>query len=212
MSARSRSFAPGGADAGAHQQDRGQHGKAEQRQRRGQNRDFLAIEVEQGRDRVAEAKSAAKAGRARGSALRGESDQAVACQRSARQQRPTHRPDYARHHLPQERIDSARAHFPTARESIDNIAKRTRRVRVQTVNGNRAGEKTVWPRNANNKPHSPEPDSPQICRQLPVVNCIFITVMMSFSCVASSVVRFTSSAPCKAPKTNRASLAAGARA
>ena len=48
-------FALRGADAGVHQQDRGQHGKAEQGERRGQHRDFLPVEVEQGRDRVEEA-------------------------------------------------------------------------------------------------------------------------------------------------------------
>ena len=40
------------ADAGAHQQDRRHHGKAEQRQRRGQHRDFLAIEAEIARDHI----------------------------------------------------------------------------------------------------------------------------------------------------------------
>jgi hypothetical protein len=33
-------------------------------------------------------------------------------------------------------------HFPTAHESKDNIAKRTPGVRVQTVNGTLAGEKS----------------------------------------------------------------------
>jgi hypothetical protein len=37
----------GGPDARPHQQDRSHHGKAEQRQRRGQRRKFLVIEVEQ---------------------------------------------------------------------------------------------------------------------------------------------------------------------
>ena len=39
-------LASGGADAGAHQEDRRHHGEAEQRQRRGQHREFLAIEIE----------------------------------------------------------------------------------------------------------------------------------------------------------------------
>ena len=46
------SFGPGGANARAHQQDRGHHGKAEQRQRRRQHREFLVIEVEPGRNRL----------------------------------------------------------------------------------------------------------------------------------------------------------------
>ena len=45
-------FGPRGADAGAHQQDCSDDGKAEQRQRGGQNREFLMIEVEPGRNRI----------------------------------------------------------------------------------------------------------------------------------------------------------------
>jgi hypothetical protein len=37
-------------------------------------------------------------------------------------------------------------HFPTAHESKDNIAKRTPGVRVQTVNGTPAGEKSGFAR------------------------------------------------------------------
>ena len=54
MSARSRSFGPGRLDARAHQQDRRHHGKAEQRQRRRQYREFLVIEVEPGRNHLRE--------------------------------------------------------------------------------------------------------------------------------------------------------------
>ena len=52
MSERSRASHSGGPDARAHQQDRRHHGKAEQRQRRRQHREFLVIEVEQGRNRL----------------------------------------------------------------------------------------------------------------------------------------------------------------
>ena len=45
-------FVARGAQPGAHQKDRRHHGKAEQRQRGGQNREFLVIEVEPGRNRV----------------------------------------------------------------------------------------------------------------------------------------------------------------
>ena len=54
MSARSRASLRGRADARAHQQDRGDHRKAEQRQRGGQDHEFLAIEIEPGRDRLHE--------------------------------------------------------------------------------------------------------------------------------------------------------------
>ena len=53
----------GGADPGAHQQDRRHHRKAEQRQRRRQHRDFLTIEIEEGRNRMLDdGKSLASAG------------------------------------------------------------------------------------------------------------------------------------------------------
>jgi hypothetical protein len=55
-----------------------------------------------------------------------------------------------------EKHEFARGNFPTAHESSDNIANGTPGVRVQTVNGNRVGEKSR-PRAvscANNKPKS----------------------------------------------------------
>ena len=85
-------FAFRGADAGVHQQDRRQHGKAKQGQRRGQHRHFLPVELEQGRDRGEEAGIGGPGGRREGQCAGGESDHAIACQRRARQQRPTHRP------------------------------------------------------------------------------------------------------------------------
>ncbi len=45
-------FGPGGVDARAHQQDRRQHGKADQRQCRRQHRGFLMIEAEPGGNRL----------------------------------------------------------------------------------------------------------------------------------------------------------------
>ena len=52
ISARSRNSLRAARTPGAHQQDRRDHRKAEQRQRGGQNREFLVIEVEPGRNRV----------------------------------------------------------------------------------------------------------------------------------------------------------------
>ncbi len=73
-------FALRGADAGVHQQDRRQHGKAEQRQRCGQDRDFLAVEVEQGREGIQEGGVGGPGGRGEGQRAGGERDQAVAHQ------------------------------------------------------------------------------------------------------------------------------------
>ena len=71
---------PGRPDAGAHQQDRGHHGKAEQGERRRQRREFLVIEVEPGRNRLRDGQFAGKRGfRQRGQGG-GERHQAVARQ------------------------------------------------------------------------------------------------------------------------------------
>ena len=67
-------------------------------------------------------------------------DQAVARQRCARQQRPTHRHDHARHRLPQTARHCARR-VPAVRESNDNIPSGSRPVRVQTVNAKSHREK-----------------------------------------------------------------------
>ena len=47
-------FGAGGANAGAHQENRGDDGETEQRQRRGQHREFLMVEVRPGRNQLRE--------------------------------------------------------------------------------------------------------------------------------------------------------------
>ena len=59
-------FDPGGPNPGSHQQDRGHDGKAEQRQRCRQHREFLMIEVEPGRNRLLKRQIAGKGGVRRG--------------------------------------------------------------------------------------------------------------------------------------------------
>ena len=56
-------FVVGGADARAHQQDRGDHGKAEHGQCRGQHRHLLAVEIEECRQRLFQQLQIAGAGR-----------------------------------------------------------------------------------------------------------------------------------------------------
>ena len=52
----------GRLEAGAHHQDRGHDGKAEQRQCGGKDRDFLMIEVEPGRNRLGQRQIAGESG------------------------------------------------------------------------------------------------------------------------------------------------------
>ncbi len=80
MSVRRRTLGSGRPDPGTHQQDRGHDGKAEQRERRRQHREFLVIEVEPGRNRLRDGQFAGNSGfRQRGQGG-GERDQAVARQ------------------------------------------------------------------------------------------------------------------------------------
>ena len=71
---------PSRAQPRAHQQDRGHHRKAEQRQRRGQDRDFLVVEIEECRDHLPERQIAGISRRDRHQRGGAKSDQAVACQ------------------------------------------------------------------------------------------------------------------------------------
>ena len=73
-------FGAGRADPGAHQEDCGHHGKADQGERRRQRREFLVIEVEPGRNHLRDGQVAGNSGfRQRGQGG-GERDQAVARQ------------------------------------------------------------------------------------------------------------------------------------
>ena len=67
-----------GPNARAHQQDRRQHGKAEQRQRRRQRGKFLVIEVEQGRNRLRNGQVSGRSGFRKGGQGGGERHHAVA--------------------------------------------------------------------------------------------------------------------------------------
>jgi hypothetical protein len=62
------------------------------------------------------------------------------CEERARQQGPAHRRDYARHDYPNPH-DIKPGESPAVRESSNNIAKGTQRVRVQIVNVNPAIKK-----------------------------------------------------------------------
>ena len=73
-------LAAGRAHAGAHQKDRRHHGKPEQRQRGGQNSEFLMVEVEPGRNGVRDGEFAGGGGSERQQKSGGESAQAVARQ------------------------------------------------------------------------------------------------------------------------------------
>jgi hypothetical protein len=81
------------AHARAHQQDRGHDREAEQRERGGQHREFLPVEVQHYGKCVDEVGSLSR--RSRQQRRESASQQAVARQRCARQQRPTHRHDHA---------------------------------------------------------------------------------------------------------------------
>ena len=133
-------LASGGADTNARQEDRRYHGETEQRQRRGQYREFLVIEIERGRDRLQRRRIAGMSRCDRPECGGGECRSGryvpVMCTTArsdaSYRSRPTCLPQTAR--LYARRI-------PAVRESEDNIPFGSRRVRVQTVNAKSGAEK-----------------------------------------------------------------------